>query len=505
MLFIRTPPGIERMDENISGSLQENILTLLCFDEKNAPLIVNTVEVGMFESDFFKEVAKAAIDYYRQYKEPPKEHIADILESKMNDSKNPKTGEIYKRIITNLFHTKDSVNSIYVINQLTAFIRKQTLKSAIMEAVSQVKEGNIDSAETALNKALKTQIKVFDRGISFTDTKKSLQFFHQNIQAYPTGIKHLDDENIGPAPGELFVILAPPNKGKTFCMVQIGKACAMARLKVLHISLEMSEPLMAQRYMQTFFSLSKRKAEITVNRFVHDERGRLTTFTTEELKRPTLQDSNMESQLTTKLNKLKNRIQLEIKRFPTGALTVDGLEAFLDGNERLYGFTPDVLLLDYADLMKLDYKNLRTSTGEIYKELRRIAVERNIALVTASQANRLGEDSRVITLKHLAEDYSKAATADNIIAYCQTPAEANLNLARLFMAKARNEERNQTILISQAYRIGQFCMDSTLINDRYWTLIDQQRNTDSPDKDTIEGEYTTEEPKRRLNFKRRGS
>ena len=194
----------------------------------------------------------------------------------------------------------------------------------------------------------------------------------------------------------------------TFCMVQIGKACAMSRLKVLHISLEMSEPLMAQRYMQTFFSLSKRKAEVTVNRFVHDERGRLTTFTTEELKRPTLQDPSMESQLTTKLNKLKNRIQLEIKRFPTGALTMDGLEAFLDGNERLYGFTPDVLLLDYADLMKLDYKNLRTSTGEIYKELRRIAVERNIALVTASQSNRLGEDSRVITLKHLAEDYSKA-------------------------------------------------------------------------------------------------
>ena len=143
MLFISTPPGIERMDENISGSLQENILTLLCFDEKNAPLIVNTVEVGMFESDFFKEVAKVAIDYYRQYKEPPKEHIADILESKINDSKNPKTGEIYKKIVTNLFYTKDSVNSIYVINQLTAFIRKQTLKSAIMEAVSQVKEALI--------------------------------------------------------------------------------------------------------------------------------------------------------------------------------------------------------------------------------------------------------------------------------------------------------------------------------------------------------------------------
>jgi replicative DNA helicase len=257
----------------------------------------------------------------------------------------------------------------------------------------------------------------------------------------------------------------------------LGKACSLIRLKVLHISLEMSAVRMAQRYVQAFFAVSKNKAQVTVNRFQHDERNKLQSFQLENLNRPTLIDPGIESQLNKKLLKLNKRIQLDIRQFPTSALTVEGLEVFLDSMERLYNFIPDVVLLDYADLMKLDYKNLRTSTGEIYKELRRIAVERNLAMVTASQSNRAGEDARIITLKHLAEDYSKAATADTVVAYCQTPQESSLGLARLFVAKSRNEERNQTILISQAYRIGQFCMDSTFINDRYWTLVDRSSNT----------------------------
>jgi replicative DNA helicase len=484
------------MSDNISGSLQENLLTLLIFDEKTAPIIANTVEVGLFESDFFKEIARVAIDFYRQFKQPAKEHIADLLESKLNDTKNSKTAELYKRLITNLYQSRDTVNSTYVISQLTNFTRRQRLKAAIIEAASLIKEDKIDEAENSVNKALKNKIEVFDPGIKFTDSAKSLQFFHIEQNAFPTGVPHLDKEFIGPAPGELFIILAPPNRGKTQFLVQIGKVCALNRKKVLHVSLEMSEVLMAQRYVQAFFSLSKRKAEINVSRFIHDELGRLSRFQMEELKRPTLDDFKLEKALAEKIRRFQYRIHLLMKRFPTGSLGIDGLEVYLDSLERLENFVPDIVLLDYADLMKLDYRNLRTSTGEIYKELRRIAVERNLAMVTASQSNRLGEDARVLTLKHLAEDYSKAATADNIIAYSQTSAELVLGLARLFVAKARNEEKNQTVLISQAYRIGQFCMDSTLVNDRYWSLIDT-RNEES------EQEEQPEPRTRQLNFRRR--
>jgi replicative DNA helicase len=459
------------MTEQIAGALQENILTLLVYDDASCGIIVNVVEVGLFESDFFKEIAKLSFDYYRQFGSAPKDHIADLLESKLNDAKNPRSAEVYKKILININSTKDAVDSKYVLHQLNAFVRKQTLKGAIVESVELVKKDDLDAAENALNKALKSQINVFERGVVLTDTDNSLKFLTDPIETYPTGVDHLDKEFIGPAPGQLLVVLGPANRGKSWFLISFGKYCAFHRKKVLHISLEMSEGSVSQRYIQSLFSISKRKASTMINRFVHDELNRLSRFNLEELVRPTLQDEGMHQELIRRLSKLKGRFNLDIKQFPGGALSIDGLEAYLDGLERLYNYKPDLILLDYADLMKLDSQNLRISTGEIYKDLRRIAVERNIAVVTASQANRLGEDSRVISLKHLAEDYSKAATADIVLAYCQTQQELELNLARIFVAKARDEARGQIFLISQAYNIGQFCLDSTTITDRYWTLV----------------------------------
>ena len=469
------------MSDNITGSLQENLLTLLVFDDVSCSLIANSIEPGLFESDFYKEIVKVALEYYKLYKVPPKEHIADLLETKINDTKNPKTGELYRKLITNLFESKDSVNADFVIDKLNQFVKRQKLKGAIIEAALLIKDETDESlviAENTLNKTLRSQIQVFDRGLSFNDPKAILKALNQTKeQAFPFGVQQLDDLNIGPAPGELLIFLASVGRGKSWSLVNIAKHCMHQRIKTLYVSLEMPEEQVFQRLMQSMWSLTKSSTElekVEYNTFTQDELHRLSGVSVNEIMRCSIKDAKTQGVLTKKLETYKNRLPMEVKRFPTGALSVEGLEVYLDSLDRLYNYTPQILLLDYADLMKLDYKNLRTSTGEIYKELRRIAIERNIAIVTASQANRTAEDARVITLKHLSEDYSKAATADTVIAYCQTAAEKQLKLARLFVAKSRNEEDHQTILISQAYKIGQFCMSSTFINDRYWNLVDQQ-------------------------------
>ena len=102
---------------------------------------------------------------------------------------------------------------------------------------------------------------------------------------------------------------------------------------------------------------------------------------------------------------------------------------------------------------------------------------------------KLGEfkctDVTVTGIKQLNADYVHVydiEVADNhnfylesgvLVSNCQTPQEKTLGLARLFVAKARGQESGQMVLISQAYALGQFCMDSTVINDRYWTMLEQ--------------------------------
>lgn len=459
-------------EELLSGSLSDNLLTLIIFDDAALPLLSTSLEAGMFESDFYKAIVRAAFDYYHEFRAAPGEHIADLFETKLYGKASDKEAQVYKDILVKLHRNRDNVNRDYVLSRLTKFVRQQTLKEGIIAAYQEIKNDNADAAEQKLTDALNKQLKVFDPGIWLTDTTRSLKFLSDPIPVYPLGIPPLDQIGFGPAPGELLVILAPPNRGKSQFCVHVAKMCAIQRLRVLYISLEMSEEKVAQRFFQSLFSISKRVAEVVYSRFESDRDGKLTGFRVESLIRPTLRDTGIADVLAQKILHFRNRLKLIIKRFPTGALNIRGLEAYLDSMERFYNFVPDVLILDYADLLQLDQANLRVSTGGVYKELRRIAVERNMAVVSPTQSNRLGEDAKVLSLKHLAEDYSKAATADNVVAYCQSSMENRLGLARLFVAKARDEEREQTVLISQAYRMSQFCMDSYFISDSYWSLLD---------------------------------
>lgn len=455
------------MHDNITGSLQENLLVLLCFSDSATPYLVNVLDPGLFENSVYKNIAIQAIEFFIKYGETCKDHIADLLEAKLEDSKTERT---YSNTLISLYDNKDLVNEKYVLSQVTVFIEEQLLKTAIIEAASALKTGNIEDARAIIHAAAKKEILTFNPGIFFADTTQSLKFLSEEFDPFPTGIKEFDDMKVGPAPGELFVILAPPNRGKTTGLVHIGKTCVRHGLKVMHVTLEMSEEKMSRKYIQGMFSFSTSKEEGRFATFETDEMNRFSSINFKTITRPIINHHNdSRNMITKKMEHFKGRWKLYIKRFPTNGLTIKGLEAYLDGMERFHNFVPDVLIVDYADLMQIGSANLRIDTGIVYKDLRRIAIERNTAVITASQTNRLAEDVKVITIKHLGEDYSKAATSDNIIAYCQTAAEAKLGLARLFLAKARDEEREQTILISQCYRMGQFCTDSILMNEnRYW-------------------------------------
>lgn len=472
------------MEENrISGALQENVLTLLCFDADAAKIIRNSVTPSLFESSVFKEIALHAIDFLDQFGEPIKDHLPDSLESILKGDDTRKASS-FERVIENLYLSKDSVNVEFVLKSLGKFIRNQTLKSTILRAVERIEEGDVDGAENELQKGMNSKLVSFDPGTFLTDTKNSLSFFDIQEQGILTGIEELDSRGITPQQGEVFLFIAPPKKGKSWALTSFGKSALLQRKKVLHISLEMSEARVAQRYVQSFFSITKRAAKVKVPVFEQNSLGQLLGIDYEELERPSLEDPGIRAKVAARLNKeFKNRPPLIIKRFPTGTLTISELKAYLDSLERFQKFVPDVLILDYPDLMQLNGNDIRVSTGQIFKECRGIAVERNLALITATQGNREAATTKVVTDTMVAEDYSKIATADTVITYTQTPQEKKLGIARLFVSNARNDEDKFLVLITQAYSMGQFALDSTYMGNDYWTMIDKLSNRATDDED----------------------
>lgn len=455
------------IQEKLSGTIQENILTLLCFSDDYCKTIRFAVTPNLFSSAVYREVAEHAIDFIDQFGTAIKEHLADSLESILTGSDKRKATS-YHRLLENLFSAKDSVNGDYVVSQLHRFVRQQNLKSAVIRAVESIESGHVEQAEIELQAGLTNQAVSFELGTQFQNPGEVLKFMDSTDQGIHTGIAELDIRDICPRPGEMFMFIAPAKKGKSWALISLGKRALMQRKKVLHITLEMSEQRVAQRYLQAFFSVSKRDPKVRVPVFSKDDRGILIDIDHEETKHLTLSDPNIRTTLTKKIKKeFSRRPPLIIKQFPTGSLTVSALKAYLDGLERFHKIIPDMIVLDYPDLMEIDGNDMRVSTGKLYKDLRGVAVSHNLAMVVASQGNRSSSTAKMVTDAMVAEDYSKIATADNVITYSQTPQEHKLGLARLFVSNGRNDEDKFVVLISQSYATGQFCLDSALMNAEY--------------------------------------
>jgi replicative DNA helicase len=462
-------------DERMSGALAENILTLLCFDDKNCKLVRAVLTPQLFESAVSREVAGHAIDFIDQYGETIKEHLPDHLEGVLNGDDKRKA-EMYKRLLDNLYQSRDSVNSDYVLQSLHKFVRMQKLKSAIVAAVEHVGNGNIDAAEVELNKGLNSTAVSFEAGLSLSSAEDIGNLLDEpEEEGFELGIPELDQNGNYPRRKELTLFLAARGRGKSWFITHCAKQALLQRWSVLIVTLEMGEKSYARRFLQSFFSISKREAIVKVTRFTKSRDGALEDLVMEEVERMTMRDDDIRTKLISKAKReFTRRRPFRIKAFPTGQLTMDGLKAYLEGLERFEKFTPDLICVDYPDLFQIDSQNLRIEVGKVVENLRGIAVQRNCAMVTVSQGNRTSESATTVTGDMAAEDISKLATADLAFTYSQTPGEYSLGLARLLVEKARNESAKFSVLMTQAYAIGQFCLDSVKLVSDYWQLMEER-------------------------------
>lgn len=467
-------------EERLSGALQENILTLLCFDDKNCKIVRAAITPQLFGNAVHREVAGHAIDFIDQYGETIKEHLADHLEDilKGEDARKAST---YERLLKNLYESRDTVNGDYVVSQLHKFVRQQNLKSSVIRAVECLEDGRIDDAEIELQKGLNTQSVAFEAGLSLNNADDVGAILdNPEEEGFTLGIPELDDRGLFPRRKEICVFLAARGMGKSWFVTHCCKRASIQGWSAVVITLEMGEKPYGARMLQSFFSISRREAEVTVSRFERDRKGGLADIIRETMQRMTMKDGDIKSKLMSRIRTMfERKAPLRIKAFPTGTLTMSQLEAYLDGLQRFENFTPDLLCIDYPDLMDLPSDNLRIALGQVIQKIRGLAVKRNMAAVIVTQGNREAEKATTVTTDQVAEDISKLATADLLFTYSQTAAEYALGLARLMVGKARNESGKFSVLLTQAYALGQFCLDSVLLKSDYWGILDENDDNDT--------------------------
>lgn len=463
--------------QKLTTNLQESVLTLLCMSNEEGAVAAGIVDVELFEPPY-DDIASRAIAYRNKFGAAPgTAHLDDLFDHVLADPKN-KQAKIYQQILGGILEQAHGLNAPYVLSRVNTFIKQQHLKAAVLEAAQRYQVGGDDlvpDVERILQDALKFKVTQLDAGTFLSDKARVLSFLTSEWGGnYYLGVPELDMRGIGPTRGKAFGFMAPAGRGKTWFAIDAAVRCLLQHARVLHISLEMGEDELMQRYMQRMFAVAKRNDKFETSVFEFDELNRLSGFT-RKTARPRLnfQDPKILKKLSIFLDDYSVRgKRLVVKRFPTSQLSMGQLRSYLDALELTVGFVPDVLIVDYPKLMALDRKqDRRVAIGMVHEELRGLIVERNMAGIFPVQSNRDAESVKLLTRETIGEDYSIVQTMDFLVTYNQTQAEYEQGLARLYVDKARSDKDRLTVLISQSYNTGQFCMQSTYMPSTYWDRL----------------------------------
>lgn len=476
--------------EKFATSLQEDIMTLLVYNEQHGKTLAKIVTANHFEGDY-RTIVERTIGFWQQHNAPPKQHIADLLSDILDDLQDRRS-TTYRRILVQMMEVKDQVNPDFILRSTSQFIRMQKAKELILHTAEQLDARGVNSladVENSLRSFLLENQASSDAGLRLSQVDKVLAFLEASTTEFLTGIKEFDQNHIVPMRGKLWLFMAPAKKGKTWMLIQLGKMAFLQRKKVLHVSLEIEAEEVAQRYYQSLFGASKRDESTKVSTFKMDKRGLLDQVVSATVEAPfTFKSDAIREELQTRINHFGLRADNTIiKRFPMSSLTLEQLEAYMEQLEAVEKFVPDLVILDYPKIMKLNAKDLRISLGSLFEGLRGMSQRRNFALAAVHQGNRSSDTAELVKASaHLSEDWSIAGTVDFLITYSQTAAEKRLGLARLFVDLARSEQDKFGVLITQSYKTGQFVLESTRLNDSYAHILEGLAT--DPDDDADEDE-----------------
>jgi hypothetical protein len=450
----------------LKDNLEDNVLTKLCWDYEMAPVVAMQITADLFSTREYQRIAQFAMEHVARYGVPPRVHLRDYLETELRR----REGSFLRGIIEGMEELHPSLQSEPVQEKLDLFIAVRKMALSMEEAFGRLDQLDVQGARDALYAA--SAVAKPAEGVWLHDTGKWLSFLNKKEGVeFSSGIDILDEHGIHPDRSELYLHMGPRKSGKTWALIQIGRRAVEKRHDVLHITLENSSEITRLRYTQAFLQFTTEQARtMRIPLFSFDGGGRFRLDWDQvdpagaiSEKTETGLKKAMEGYIYT--GKPGSPGRLLVQEFPTGTLTIPQVNNLLDHLERSERFKPDIVILDYLNLMEIgDVRQHRLSLGRLGVTLRGIAVTRKLAMVTATQTNRASEKAKVISGTHVAEDWSLLGTADTVVTYTQSPQERENNMARLYIDAARNAPDKWIAQISQSYATGQFCIDSVYMS-----------------------------------------
>ena len=404
--------------------IETTILRNLVFNEDFSRKVIPFIQPDYFEERkekiIFEEITKFIVKYGSAISVEALnieiENRTDLNESEIKET----------RDISNTLHDAP-LESQWLLDTTEKWCRDRAIYLALMESIhiadGEDEKKNRDAIPSILSDALAVS---FDSHIGhdyLSDYEERYESYHRKEDKIPFDLEYFDKITKGGLPNKtLNIALAGTGVGKSLFMCHMASSVLLQGKNVLYITLEMAEEKIAERIDANLLNVNIQN--IT------------------ELPKPMFE--NKVSSLTK-----KTQGSLIIKEYPTASAHSGHFKSLLQELALKKSFRPDIIFIDYLNICassryaKTANVNSYSYIKAIAEELRGLAVEANVPIVSATQTTRSGYGSSDVDLTDTSESFGLPATADLMFALISTEELEALN--QIMVKQLKNRYNDPTI------------------------------------------------------------
>lgn len=387
---------------------QEKVVHALLQDYMFAEQMADVIQPKYFDVKYLQDIVKSYYDHKIKYKTYPSTDILEVMLTR-HESSDPLISVQIRDYLNKVKETTLNGDKGFIEESSLEFCKKQSLKDGLIKAIDMMESGNYDSIQNVIKESL-NRGGPRDLGHDYTDVDGFAIRGQKSVRKpIPTGWPVIDAAfNGGWERSTLTTFIAPTGAGKSMFLVNCGAAGVEQGLNVVYVTLEMADWKIGLRF-DSYYS------GVEINNV----------------------SDNQEHVMNEVNGKVKGR--LFIKEWPTKTASVQTIRAYLQRLQATKEFIPDMLIVDYADLLRgsKGYADKRFELEGVYEELRALSQEFKIIVITADQTNRSGLDMEVVTIGQIGESYAKATVCDVIMTISRRMEDKQSDSGRLFLAKSR--------------------------------------------------------------------
>ena len=380
--------------------IEESILRNLLYNEEYYRKVVPFIKAEYFQEYSEKVIFEEIADFSAKYDKIPTQEVLTINLQNRTDL----TDETFNDTVTSVKNLSDEwVDFEWLMDATEKWCQDRAIYLALMQSIKIADGGDKKLDKGAIPSILQDALSVsFDEHIGhdyLEQVTSRYKFYHRKEEKIPFDLDKFNYITKGGLPNKtLNIALAGTGVGKSLFMCHCAGAALSQGRNVLYITCEMAEEKIAERIDANLLNVNVK--DIT------------------ELP---------EVLFTSKVNEISRKTQgkLIIKEYPTASAHAGHFKALLSDLKLKKDFKPDIIFVDYLNICaSVRYKgaivNSYTYVKAIAEELRGLAVECNVPIISATQTTRSGYGNSDPDLTDTSESFGLPATADFMFALIST-------------------------------------------------------------------------------------